>query len=220
MDALGYDKMFTSTVGDSPAALGNRIAATIIAYGLTDGANEAAGYANTSYAPVNPPLVPALPGNPGILDPNRWQPLALAFFQDQGGIILGPYPPFLSPEWGIVKPFSLTPADLTVYTRNGFDYWVYHDPGPPPLIGGVGDDYYKWGFALNSVWSSHLDPSDGVMWDVSPASLGNAPLPDPSQDQDFYDLFGGGNGLRSQSGDWAALRAPIRPARRLRPYSG
>ncbi len=46
MDALGYDRAFTSTAGDSPAALGNRIAATIVAHGLGDGANEAGDYEN------------------------------------------------------------------------------------------------------------------------------------------------------------------------------
>src|SRR5262249_50189405 len=43
MRALGYDTEFTATDGDSPAALGNRIAAAVIAYGERDGANEGAG---------------------------------------------------------------------------------------------------------------------------------------------------------------------------------
>jgi hypothetical protein len=43
MQELGYDASFTSTSGDSPAALGNRIAAAVIAYGASDGANEGAG---------------------------------------------------------------------------------------------------------------------------------------------------------------------------------
>src|SRR5207245_3722210 len=42
MGALGYDKTFTSTAGDSPAAVGNRVAAAVLAYGSIDGANEAA----------------------------------------------------------------------------------------------------------------------------------------------------------------------------------
>ena len=40
MQSLCYDIDFISTEGDSPAALGNRIAAKIIAYGRTDGAHE------------------------------------------------------------------------------------------------------------------------------------------------------------------------------------
>jgi hypothetical protein len=35
------------------------------------------------------------------------------------------------------------------------------------------EDPYKWGFSLVAAWSSHLDPADGVMIDISPASLGN-----------------------------------------------
>ena len=38
MAELGYDASYTSTAGTSPAALGNRIAATILAFGLLDGA--------------------------------------------------------------------------------------------------------------------------------------------------------------------------------------
>src|SRR3989442_7035099 len=43
MDALGYDRDFTSTDGESPSPLGNLIAATVIAYGHTDGSNEGEG---------------------------------------------------------------------------------------------------------------------------------------------------------------------------------
>ena len=193
MDAFGYDVDFTSTEGDTPAALGNRIAETVLLFGSMDGSNEAAGYANRFYAPVNPPLVPIFPGNPDIVDPNRWQPLALEVFVDQGGITIGDFPPFLSPEWGQVSAFSLADEDLTVYRRDGFDYRVYHDPGAPPYLGTPSADYYKWGAAMVSVWSSHLDPSDGVTWDISPASIGNAPLPDPQDYEEFYDFENGGD---------------------------
>lgn len=194
MTALGYDRNFTSTVGDSPAAIGNRIAQAVLAFGLADHSNEAGGYANLHYAPMNPPLVPRLPGNPSILDPNRWQPLALDFFVDQNGnVIIGGYPAALTPEWGQVTPFSLSMDDRTVFHRGDFDYWVYHDPGPPPLIGGVGDDAYKWGFEQVAIWSSHLDSRDGVLWDISPASLGNSPLADPADYETYYDLINGGD---------------------------
>jgi hypothetical protein len=194
MNQLGYDKDFDSTVGDTPAALGNRIAETILAFGLTDGANEQNGYANEYYTPVNPALIMALPGNPGIVDPNRWQPLALEFFIDQSGNpVAGGFPPFLSPEWGQVAPFSLLASDATIYPRDGFDYWVYHDPGPPSLLGTPTAEDYLDGFEMVALWSSHLDPSDGVMWDVSPKAQGNAPLPDPSEWRSYYDFEGGGD---------------------------
>ncbi|MCA9292871.1 MAG: hypothetical protein KDA20_03560 [Phycisphaerales bacterium] len=194
MVALGYDITDSSTVGDSPAALGNRIAASYIAYGLTDGSNEANNFANTSYQPVNEPIVPDLPGNPDIVDPNRWQEISLNFFVDQSGhVIPFGYPPALSPEWGIVKPFSLELQEANVYSRDGFDYWVYHDPGPPPHVNGVGDDYYKWGFEMVCAWSSHLDPTDGVMIDISPGSIGNTALPDVNDWAAYYDFANGGD---------------------------
>ncbi len=197
MDELGYDRGFTSTLGDSPAALGNRIAQTVLEFGAKDNANEAGGYANLHYEPINPPLLPALPGNPDIVDPNRWQPLVLDFFVDQAG---NPFfdgvPEFLSPEWGQVDPFALSPSDLTVYRRDGFDYWVYHDPGPPPMLDGPEEEYYKWGFEMVLVWSSHLDPEDGVMIDISPGTIGNSPLPDPADYAAYYDFFNGGDSGR------------------------
>jgi hypothetical protein len=194
MTLLGYDRDFTSTEGPSPAALGNRIAATILAFGLTDGSNEANGFANQHYVPVNPALIVALPGNPDIVDRNRWQPLAIDFFVDQSGNpVPGGFPPFLSPEWGQVASFALRPDDASVYTRGGFDYLVYHDQGGPPLLGTAAAEDYLDGFEMTMLWSSHLDPTDGVMWDVSPASQGNAPLPDPSQWRSYYDFEGGGD---------------------------
>jgi hypothetical protein len=177
MDELGYDREFTSTAGASPAALGNRIAETCIVHGLNDQANEQEDYGNEFYQPVNEPLLPALPGNPDISDPNRWQPLALEFFIDQAGrIIAGGSPEFLSPEWGAVIPFSLKGEHLTIYQRDGYDYWVYHDPGPPPYLGGERDADYKAGFEQVALWSGYLDPADGVEIDISPAARGNNTL--------------------------------------------
>lgn len=201
MTSLGYDKNFISTVGDSPAALGNRIAAAVIAFGLADNSNEVNGYANRHYLPVNQPLVPSLLGNPNLANPNtsnpnRWQSLSLTYFVDQNGnVIPGGFPPALTPEWGQVTPFSLSTDDLTIYRRGNFDWWVYHDPGPPPKTGNgePGDAYYKWGFEQVAIWSSHLDPSDGVMWDISPGARGNSILPDPGEYESFYDLINGGD---------------------------
>lgn len=202
MSELGYNAEITSTdyAGGSAAALGNYIAQCIIAYGLQDGANEENGYANLAYRPANPPLAPALPGNPDLSDPNRWQPLSLASFIDQSGNTLpGSATQFLSPEWGRVVPFSLTASDLNIYPRDNFDYWVYHDPGPPPTIdvaaGGGLSAEYQWTFSLVAIWSSHLDPSDGVMWDISPASIGNVlSFPQTIQEhRNFYNTLGGGD---------------------------
>lgn len=200
MATLGYDINYVSTDYSSgnAAALGNYIAQCYINFGLQDGSNEQNAYANTSYAPVNPPMNVDVPGNPNLVDFNRWQPLTLDLFIDQSGNpIPGATPPFLSPEWGKVTPFSLSEDDLTIHQRNGFDYLVYHDAGTPPLLqmdgSGTSEDY-KWGFALVSIWSAHLTPDDGVMWDISPATQGNRDvLPTNFADYpDFYNLLDGG----------------------------
>ncbi len=177
MNALGYDTNVTTTGLNTPASIGNRIAQNILTFGSNDNSNEAGGYANQFYFPINEPLVPSLPGNPEITDPNRWQPLALQFFIDQSGnVIPFGYPEALSPEWGHVSAFALKDEDLTIYNRGGFDYWVYHDPGPPPLLGTATEDLYKTGFEQVAEWSGLLDPTDGSMIDVSPGARGNSTL--------------------------------------------
>lgn len=179
MQALGYDPDFTSTdySNNDPAALGNYIAEQIIDFGISDGSNELFGYGNLYYLPVNAPLDPVQPGNPDISDPNRWQPLKFGSFIDQSGNQLPTdIPPFLGAEWGKVIPFALREEDRVVRFRDGTDYWIYHDPGPPPYLDTTGtnsSEEFKWTFSLVTVWSSHLDPGDGVIWDTSPASMGN-----------------------------------------------
>jgi hypothetical protein len=192
MLALGYNPAFRSTDGPTPAALGNRIAETVLAYGAGDGSNEAGGYTNRFYQPVNPPLLPVLPGNPSIVDPNRWQPLVLDSFVDQGGNVAGGVPEFLGAEWGQVSPFALNAGDLVIYNRDGFDYWVYHDPGPPPYAASSREFEYKWNFEMVAVWSSHLDPSDEVMWDISPGAIGNTQLP-LADELAYYNYLDGGD---------------------------
>lgn len=203
MGQLGYDISITNsdyTTG-SPAALGNYIAECYIAYGLQDGANEEFDYVNFYYEPVNPALSPVEAGNPDITNLNRWQPLSLKVFIDQGGNPIGSGArDFLSPEWGNVLPFSMTDADKTIFEREEGTYRVYHDPGAPPYIEdeatteGTENDY-KWNFELVAIWSSHLDPSDGVMWDISPGKYGNVgQLPQNLAGyRTFYKEFDGGD---------------------------
>jgi hypothetical protein len=195
MVSLGYNPADTSTVGNTPAAIGNRLALKVRAFGAADQSNEVNGFVNQHYQPINAPLLPDFPGNPNLLDPNRWQPLSLQFFIGQNGIpVPTGYPQFLSPEWGQVTPFALSQRDLTVNHRGGFDYWVYHDPGSPPLLGSLETSHYKNGFEMVVAWSSHLDPADGVMIDISPGSIGNSSLPTGlSQYGQFYDFVNGGD---------------------------
>ena len=87
MDALCLPISSTGTEGTGAAAVGNRIAKGVLDYGKTDGSNEANGYADPSYTPVNPPLVVAKPGIT-LVDPNRWQPLQIEHMLSQNGIPL------------------------------------------------------------------------------------------------------------------------------------
>jgi hypothetical protein len=205
MDKFGYDTNDTSLLyedGDA-AALGNYVAQVLIDYGFQDGSREATGYDNAYYEPVNDPYaLDANSGvNPPINDENRWQPLALDIFIDQGGNIVGDnVPPFLSPEWGNVFAFALTEDDKVSYQREGNDFNVFHDPSDPPYISltenNEDSDAYKWGFSMVSVWQSHLDQTDGVMWDISPNAIGNVDIntfpTDYSDYPSFYNFLEGG----------------------------
>ncbi len=164
MDALCYPVDVTTTDGDSPAAVGNRIAAAVIAYGKADGSNEAGGYAATDYKPVNGPLVVNQPGTT-MKDPNRWQPLQIEHMISQNGIpVTNGVQQAVGPHWGHVKGFAL-PADAGAGTPI--------DPGPPPQLGDPATDQAFKDQAVEVIrLSSQLDPADGVTIDVSPGALG------------------------------------------------
>jgi len=203
MDSLGYDIAFTSTdyVNAGPAALGNYIANRIIAFGYQDGSNEINNYASQYYQPVNPKILVEQPGNPSMIFPNRWQAISLSVAIDQSGNLLTSDPPHLAPEWGNVKGFALADSNMTLHTRDGYNYKVYHDQGDPVYLDTINGngmaDFFKWNFSMVSVWQSHMDTTDGVMWDISPASQGNIPLsamPNSYADYPtFYDFENGGD---------------------------
>jgi hypothetical protein len=201
--SYGYDDTMTSedySTG-SYAALGNYLAAQMIAFGLDDYSYEQFNYANVYYTPDNDPLILELYQDNTGIDPNKWQPLAFDTYIDQSGNILPDNTPaFLSPEWGKVKPFCLVPEELDIL-NDGFDCFVYNDPGPPAYIqnsneDGI-DDPYKWNFALVASWSSHLDPNDPTMIDISPGAIGNFDMtnfPETFEEyKTFYDFTNGGD---------------------------
>ena len=199
MAELGYDIEDTGTAyaNGSPAALGNHVAECYIGYGMQDGSNEANAYAPLVYAPVNPPIEPEEPGNPDIVDLDRWQQISLTLSIDQAGNIIEGIPEFVGPEWGSVDPFSLTDADKTTCPRPGFALPVYHDPGPPPTLAGALREEYKWTHSLVAVWSGHLDPTKGrgaALVDISPNKIGNIERYPRTfaEHRGFYDLLLGG----------------------------
>ena len=165
MDSLCYPVAETTTEGDSPAALGNRIAAAVIAYGMEDGSNQADGYASPDYAPVNDPLIVTEPSMT-MKDPNRWQPLQLEFMISQNGIpIENGVQQAVGPHWGHVKGFGIP---------EGGAAGLPMDPGPPPQLGGdpASDQAYKDGAIEVIRHSSQLDATSAETVDISPGAQG------------------------------------------------
>lgn len=178
MNDLGYDPNMTTTVGDSPAAVGNRIANLILSNSLADGSNEANGYVDTTgYAPVNVPMVVDFPGlvtpdAPPLADPNRWQPLFLNSAVTQNELEGDDLQTFVGPHWGSVTTFAMNSA-------TGPYSWSEIDPGQPPLLNGAGDAEYRQSAVQLIRYSSWLDPSQGAgaeMINISPSVNGNRPL--------------------------------------------
>jgi hypothetical protein len=170
MSALGLDPTYTDTTGSGPAALGNRIAAAVIAFGRSDGSNEDANYADPGYTPMNDPLVVKVPDLDfaTVHDPNRWQPLALDVMIGQNGVPLpGKVQKFVGSQWGAVAPFALT---------RGSPSELYLDPGPQPTLSGPDDATFKAQVQQVIELSSRLTPDDPTLIDVSPSSYGNNPL--------------------------------------------
>jgi hypothetical protein len=167
MASLCYRTDVTTVEGSDPAAVGNRIAAALIAAGAEDGALEETRYVDSAYLPSNDPLEVAEPGA-DMADPNRWQPLSLARQLSQNGLpIPGSVQTFIGPHWGHVTGFALPPSEAGTPI----------DPGPPPRLGDPGGGAAYQEAALEILrYSSQLDPADGVVLDVSPGALGDNPL--------------------------------------------
>lgn len=169
MDTLCYPIDDTTLVGDTPPAIGNRIAAAAIAYGRTDGSNELGGYADPSYKPVNPPLVVASSGDVTMVDPNRWQPLQIPHMISQNGIpVTNGVQLAVGTQWGHVKPFGIP---------EGGAVGVPIDPGPQPRLGDPATDAaFKEQVVQVIRDSSFLDPSSATTIDIGPGAYGNNDL--------------------------------------------
>jgi hypothetical protein len=143
MRSLCYQPGFVGTRGNSPAALGNRIAAAAIAFGRADGSLESRHYVDASYVPANEPLVVSQPGAT-MHDRTFWQPLAFGQIVVQGGLsIPAKVQAFVGAQWGHVRSFALAVSEKGLPI----------DPGPPPL-GDPSSAAYKQA-ALNVIrWSS------------------------------------------------------------------
>ena len=162
--SLCYDNEFVERGGDRPAAVGNRIAARIIEQGLNDGSLEEDAYEDSSYEAANHPLIVVLPGTE-MLDPNRWQPLALEVNVSQGGQVqLQALQSYVGPHWGHVEAFALPRSEQGLPL----------DPGPPPRLGDPESSAaYKESAVEVIRYSAVLDSTLPRMIDMSPGALGN-----------------------------------------------
>src|SRR5262249_6828231 len=104
----GYDPDDMTTDPSKPQGVGNAAAAAVIAFRRDDGSNQLGGakgstspnpYADyTGYVPKNTP--------DNVTDPNKWMPIP--FSDGKGGTVS---PGYLTPQWGVVKPFVLERGD-------------------------------------------------------------------------------------------------------------
>jgi hypothetical protein len=168
MDSLSYPTTITTTEGDAPAAVGNRIAKAVLDFGIADGSNETGGYAATDYKPVNPVLIVALP-DITMVDPNRWQPLQVDYQVSQNGIpVPGLAQVAVGPHWGHVSSFGIP---------DGGTGGVPFDPGGPPRLGDPATDALFKTQVVEVIRDSFLlDPASDTMIDISPAALGGNTL--------------------------------------------
>ncbi|MCW1914172.1 vanadium-dependent haloperoxidase [Luteolibacter sp. GHJ8] len=168
--SLGYDKNFISTTGSSPAAAGNRIAASILAWGLTDGANQPNGYADPAYTNNQPEFrilengVP-LGGIPSSCDPDRWHPLTFDDGLSQNGVEPITLQRFVGVSWRGTRPFTLTRPVAGIP-------WL--DPGPPARLRSPQAAQYKQE-AIEVLERSRM-LGDLTMIDISPGAIGNNSL--------------------------------------------
>ncbi len=164
MGVLGYDTDVTTTTGDSPAALGNRIAKAYIDAYADDGSNEQNNYADpANYVPSTPRLTVDLPGS-NTDDPLPWQQIVLAQAVTQNGIPEGSgVRGYIGAHWGAVTPFSLV--------RSAQDKPYFDLNGPDTLDANLVEATVEM---IRK--SAELDAEDGVMIDISPGAYGNNPL--------------------------------------------
>ena len=160
MEDLGYPTDFTSLEGDSPAALGNRVASALLSWSATDGSLEGDNYHDFSYRPANPALDLSRSGTI-LQNPNRWQPLRFEVALSQNGLFTLQTQIYAGSQWGDVRPFALTRRERP-----------YLDPGLPPQWDGPGSNDYIQETLEVIRYGSLLDPEESVMLDISPKGRG------------------------------------------------
>ncbi|HTL57893.1 MAG TPA: vanadium-dependent haloperoxidase [Candidatus Limnocylindrales bacterium] len=188
MTALGYDPTISTRDTSLPAGVGNSVYDAVSAWFVNDGSRETNGTAYPlanppvaypdypvgdprRYTFVNPPMNPFLHGTTdgtnAIVDVNKWQRLIVANSIDQNGFPQNPLQGYAGGPWLWVRSFALSRIDSDTP-------WI--DPGPPPFLGAATDAEFKSNLVAVIRASSQLTTDDGVMIDISPATIGNNTL--------------------------------------------
>jgi len=171
MASLGYSTSITTTLGSTPAALGNRIAANILGWGNLDGSNQPGGYSDPNYSNPQPTMV-VLQGGvvqgggvPAGTSPLRWQPLAFDVALTQNGLEADKIQKYVGVTWLNTLPFAHSRTDAS-------KPWI--DTGGPALLGSAKDAMCKQ--EILKVLRSSSRISSAALLNISPASIGNNPL--------------------------------------------
>lgn len=190
MAALGYDPENASRDPSTPAGLGNSIYDAVSAWFINDGARQTNGVPYPTANPPGPtypdypaghprrynflngPMNPAFPGithdgTNTLVNVNVWQRMFVTNSIDQNGFPQPPLQGYAGNQWLWVRPFSLSRIDEN-------KPWI--DPGPPPYLGTATHQEFLQNLVAVIRASSQLTTADGVMVDISPASLGNNSL--------------------------------------------
>ncbi len=189
MSLLGYETNNNSRDISTPAGVGNSVYDAVSAWFINDGSRQTNGIA---FPATNPPVAyPDYPvgnarryafvnermdpfkhgtvfdGTNTLFDVNKWQRLIVANAIDQNGFPQNPLQGYAGAPWLWVRAFSLGRIDEN-------KSWI--DPGPPPYLGTATDMEFKTNLATVIRYSSQLTTADGVMIDISPATLGDNSL--------------------------------------------
>lgn len=190
MAKLGHDASDVHTDGDDPRALGNRVAAAVLARFADDGANEANDYADTSaFSSDSPRLLIDVPGA-AVTDPLRWQPVGTDGSEPNAGA-------FTTPHWGAVLPFALEPSG------EGAPY--VDVPAPPATLDAAARD----AALLEDVTEllargAELDAGDGVRLEPSPQGVLRGDVARAAAE-----LWSEAPGAASVPGVWLALASRL-----------